>query len=75
MTPKRRLEAIEAAVLNSGRERIFVEFPDRISETTNAGPISRTREELEAAIADPSCKVTYIRVTYRPMNEIQPEDA
>ena len=47
------------------RQRIFVEFPDGISETTPDGPQARTREQLEAAGAGLSYEVTLIRVVYK----------
>lgn len=72
MSIEKRIQALEGALYAGRRTRIFVEFPNRISETGPAGPEPRTREQLAAALADPSCEVKHIRVIYRPMSEIQP---
>jgi hypothetical protein len=70
---ERLLQSVEG-VAPARRTRIFVESPDRITETMPDGPQERTHEELEAAGADPSCDLTWIRVVYKYMDKIGPEE-
>lgn len=69
-TRRKRIKALETAAMPEKRQRVFVERPAGIFETTDDGPQPRTADELAKAIADPYSDVRHIRVVVRPMSDI-----